>query len=171
MNDRSSRDTSEFRSIPGRKRQLLAATAAVTAAGIVPNADAVGAASPAQAANAVTIPASDILALNVCAGTARKIEEIAQRNCIREQAGLPLLSIPNELRKMKQAADAKEFEEFADRHRQAVWNEVLGPMRAARGEPNYRPTRLMEGLAFQAQVGKILREWFKVAQTSPNKSG
>jgi hypothetical protein len=30
---------------------------------------------------------------------------------------------------------------------------------------------LMEGLAFQAQVGKIPRERFKVAQTSPNKSG
>ena len=39
------------------------------------------------------------------------------------------------------------FEEFADRHRQAVWEEVLAPVREARGEPNWRPTRLMEGLA------------------------
>jgi hypothetical protein len=65
---------------------------------------------------------------------------------------------------MKQLTDAMAFEEFAGRHRQAVWNEVLGPMRAARGEPNYRPTRLMEGLAFQAQVGKILRERFELSQ-------
>ena len=72
---------------------------------------------------------------------------------------------------MKQVTDAMAFEEFADRHRQAVWEEVLAPMREARGDPHWRPSRLMEGLAFQAQVGKILRERFKVAQTSPNKSG
>jgi hypothetical protein len=65
---------------------------------------------------------------------------------------------------MKQAADATAFEEFADRHRQAVWDEVLAPVRQARGEPNWRPSRLMEGLAFQAQVGKILYERFKVVR-------
>ena len=63
------------------------------------------------------------------------------------------------------------FEEFADRHGQSVWEEVLAPVREARGEPNWSPTRLMEGLAFQAQVGKILRERFEIARTSPNKSG
>ena len=67
--------------------------------------------------------------------------------------------------------DAMAFEEFADRHRQAVWEEVLGPVREARGEPNWRPTGFMEGMALQAQVGKSFRERFKVAQTSPNKSG
>jgi hypothetical protein len=62
---------------------------------------------------------------------------------------------------MKNVDDAAEFEEFADLHRQAVWEEVLAPVREARGEPNWRPTRSMEGLAFQSRVSKILRERFK----------
>jgi hypothetical protein len=142
------------------RRQLLAATAVVTAAGIVPNPDAAGATNSAQAAKAATIPASDTPTYNVCASMARRIEEIARRNRIREEARLPLLSIPRELRRMKQIADARAFEEFADRHRHAVWDEVLGPTRESRGEPNWRPTRLMEGYAFQAQVNRILRERF-----------
>jgi hypothetical protein len=93
-----------------------------------------------------------------------KIEEIAARNIIRAEAGLPLLSIPTELRRMKQVTDAMAFEEFADRHRQAVWEEVLGPMRAAKGDPNWRPTGLLEGLALQAQVSSILRERFALSQ-------
>jgi hypothetical protein len=153
------------------RRQLLAATAAVAATGIVPNAKSAGAPNSAQAASVTKAWVSETPTLNVCAKTAQKIEEIAARNIIRAEAGLPLLSIPRELRRMKQVTDAMAFEEFADRHMQAVWDEVLAPVRVARGEPNYRPTRLMEGLAFQAQVSKILRERFKVAQTSPNKSG
>jgi hypothetical protein len=97
------------------RRQLLAATAVVTAAGIVPNADAVGATNSAQAVNAAKISLSGKEALNVCAGTARKIEEIAQRNRIREQARLPLLSIPKELRKIhrrgvQSSSSAPDFE-------------------------------------------------------------
>jgi hypothetical protein len=117
------------------------------------------------------IARSETAAWNVCARTAQKIEEIAARNIIRAEAGLPLLSVPQELRRMKMVEDAMAFEAFADRHGESVWEEVLAPVRVARGEPNWRPTRLMEGLAFQAQAGKILRERFKVAKTSPNESG
>jgi hypothetical protein len=151
------------------RRQLLVTAAAVTAAGIVPNAEAVGATNSVQAASVTKAWVSETPALNVCAGTAQKIQEIAARNIIRAEAGLPLLSVPQELRRMKQATDAMAFEEFAAVHRQAIWEEVLAPVREARGEPNYRPTRWMEGLAFQAQVGKILRQRFKVAQTSPEQ--
>jgi hypothetical protein len=143
------------------RRQLLLTAAAVTAAGIVPNAEAAGAANSVQAVNAAKISLSGKEALNVCAGTARKIKEIAARNRIRQEAALPLLSIPRELRRMKNVEDAAEFEEFADLHRQAVWEEVLAPVREARGEPNWRPTRLMEGLAYQSRVSRILRERFK----------
>jgi predicted Fe-S protein YdhL (DUF1289 family) len=111
---------------------------------------------------AMHTPVSETPAHNVCAGTARKIEEVAERNRIREEAGLPLLSISKELRKIKNAEIAAEFEDFADQHRQAVWDEVLAPVREARGEPNWRPTRLMEGLAYQAQVNRILRKRFEV---------
>ena len=55
----------------------------------------------AQAVTVAKSQASETAAWNVCAGTARKIEEIAARNIIRAEAGLPLLSIPRELRRMK----------------------------------------------------------------------
>jgi hypothetical protein len=153
------------------RRRLLASAAALSVGNIAGVDTAHQVFNSGQAVTVAEMPTSNAAARNVCAGTARKIEEIAARNIIRAEAGLPLLSVPQELRKIKDAEIAAEFEQFADRHRQAVWDEVLAPVREARGEPNYRPTRLMEGLAFQAQVVKTLRERFKVAQTSPNKSG
>jgi hypothetical protein len=153
------------------RRRLLASAAALSVGNIPAVEAAVEVATSGPAVIGAEIPTSDTPAWNICAGTAQKIEEIVARNVIRAEAGLPLLSVARELRRMKQVTDAMAFEEFADGHRQAVWEEVLGSVRAAKGEPNWRPRRLMEGLAFQAQVGKILRERFKVAQTSPNKSG
>ena len=143
------------------RRQLLTSVAVITTAGLAPFVEFAGPAYPAEAATEATIPASEVQTLKVCAGTAQKIQEIVARNIIRAEAGLPLLSVARELRKMKQTADAAAFEEFADRHRQAVWEEVLEPVRAVRGESNWRPTRLMEGLAFQAEVSKILAERFE----------
>ena len=142
------------------RRQLLALAAALSI-GAIPAVVAAEVSNSGQAVTVAKLPTSETTAWNVCSSTARKIEEIAARNIIREEAGLPLLSIPKELRRMKQVADAAAFEEFTERHRQAVWNEVLGPVRETRGEPNWYPSRLMEGLAFQAQVGKIMRERFE----------
>ena len=147
------------------RSQLLMTAAALTAAGTVPSAEAAGGhefwpSSHRRRNRKHRRPRLGMFA----PGPLGKLRKLPQRNIIRAEAGLPLLSIPKELRRMKQVTDAMAFEEFADRHRQAVWEEVLAPVRAARGEPNWRPTRLMEGLAFQAQVGKILRERFKVAQ-------
>jgi hypothetical protein len=148
------------------RRQLLTSVAVITTAGLAPIAESAGAANPAQAASAAKTWVSANEALNVCASTARKIEEVAERNRIREQAGLPLLSIPRELRRMKNVDHAAEFEEFAERHRQAVWEEVLAPVREARGEPNWHPSTFMEGLVFQAQVSKILHERFAPATSN-----
>jgi hypothetical protein len=152
------------------RRQLLAAAAALSI-GNIPGAEAaVEATTSGPAVIVAEIPTSDSPAWNRYAGTAQKIEEIVARNVIRAEAGLPLLSVARELRRMKQAADATAFEQFADLHGQAVWDEVLGPVREARGEPNWRPIRWMEGLAFQAQVGKILRERFARATSDRMKA-
>jgi hypothetical protein len=70
---------------------------------------------------------------------------------------------------MKQVTDAMAFEDFAARHRQEVWDEVLAPVRGAKGEPNWYPSRFLDGLLYQSRVSKILRERFKVAQTSPEQ--
>jgi hypothetical protein len=47
--------------------------------------------------------------LDVCPATAGRLAEIARRNRIRQDAGLPLLSITKELRRMKRTTDAAEF--------------------------------------------------------------
>jgi hypothetical protein len=137
------------------RRQLLTTVAAIPMSGILPpqlNADAVPVPS---------IPTSEPSPLNVCAATARRIEEITARNRIRKEACLPLLSIPKELRRMKEADDAVAFEAFTDANRGAVWDEVLATMREARGEPNWHPSGWMEGIAFQSAVSRILRQRFQ----------
>jgi hypothetical protein len=142
------------------RRQLLATAAAITVAGALP-AEPTKAATPAEIAiTPGPIPVAHPPALNLCAATARRIEEIVARNRIRQEAQLPLLCIPGELRRMKTADDIAEFERFAAHHGEDVWEEVLAPVREAKGDPHWRPTRMMEGLGYQAQVNRVLREQF-----------
>lgn len=138
------------------RRQLLASGAGLAGAGIAPGMD------PARGADATKVgaPPTTAVVLNVCPETARRIAEITGRNRIRAEAGLPLLSIPTELRRMKNTADAAKFEAFAEVHRKAVCDEVLAPERKKRGLPNWRPETFMEGLAYQGRVGRILRQRF-----------
>jgi len=119
------------------RRQLLATVAAIPTSGIVPK---VNAADAVEAVVTASIPTSEPSPLNVCAATARRIEQIVARNRIREEACLPLLSIPKELRRMKMVADVEAFEAFADNHRDAVWDEMLATKGQGRGEPNWRPS-------------------------------
>jgi hypothetical protein len=136
------------------RRQLLGTVAAIPMSGILP---------PQVIADAVpvpSIPTSERSPLNVCAATARRIEEITARNRIRAEACLPLLSIPKELRRMKEAADAAAFEAFADAHRTAVWDAVLAAKRQGGGEPIWHPSGWMEGMAFQSEVSRILWQRF-----------
>jgi hypothetical protein len=114
----------------------------------------------ADAVPVPSIPTSEPSPLNVCAATVRRIEEIIARNRIRSEACLPLLSIPKELRRMKTADDLAEFERFAAHHSEAVWDEALRPVREAKDDPTWRPTKFMEGLAYQARVSKILHKRF-----------
>jgi hypothetical protein len=138
------------------RRQLLTSTAILPVSGIVSSYEQVEAATLSQVVSAAEIPA-----WNVCAATARRIEEIAKRNRIREEAGLPLLSIPRELRRMRKAVEEAKFEVFAAVHQKAVWDAVLLPERKKRGQPDWRPSSFMEGLAFQSRVSNILHERFK----------
>ena len=60
---------------------------------------------------------------------------------------------------MKRQEDLEEFERFEAVHGKAVWEEVLKERREAEGNPNWRPT-WMEGMRYQSEVYKILREQF-----------
>jgi hypothetical protein len=146
------------------RRQLLGSAALIAGTGVVLGIERAGAAEEAELLNAASVPLAETPAWNVCAITARRLEEIARRNKVRAEAGLPLLSIPKELRKMKEAADGAEFEAFAAVHKRAVWDEVLRPVRVAKGDSNWRPTSFMQGLAFQAKVSKVLHERFKIVR-------
>jgi hypothetical protein len=148
------------------RRQLLTSAAGVVAAGILPGTDQTQAVNSTEAVCSASTPALEIPALNVCAATARRLAQIAERDRIRKEAGLPLLSITKELRRMKTAADAAEFEAFAAVHRAAVWKEVLAPERERRGDPAWRPRTFTEGLAFQAEVNKILHQRYRRITTA-----
>ena len=136
------------------RRQLLTTVAVVQMSGILP------AQISADAVPVPSIPTSEPSPF-ICAATARRIEEITARNRIREEACLPLLSIPKELRRMKEAADAAAFEAFADANRGTVWDEMLATKRKARGEPNWHPSGWMEGLALQGEISSALRQRFE----------
>ena len=110
---------------------------------------------------------SSSAARSVCrpsAGTAHRLLEIARRNEIRQGAGLPLLSIPRELRLMKRQEELVAFGRFEIAHRRAVWDQVLASRRLAEVNPNWRPS-WMEGIGYQSEVRRILWEQFRAAQT------
>jgi hypothetical protein len=147
------------------RRQLLTTAAAMATSGILPNTERAEAGQTAEAVMP-SAPELDARPLNVCATTARRIEEIVARNRIRQEARLPLLAIPKELRRMKEAADRAKFEAFAHVHGDAVLAEVLGSKRKAIREPYWLPRGWL-GLALQAQVNKVLRRRF--VQIGPPK--
>jgi hypothetical protein len=111
--------------------------------------------NPAVAVQPLSSP-SPVPALNVCVATAWRLAEIAQRNTIRREANLPLLSAVRELRRMEQQEDLQEFERFA-------WDEVLKGRREAEGGSNWRPN-WMEGVLYQNEVYGLLRQRFYTPQ-------
>jgi hypothetical protein len=148
------------------RRQLLGSVAVITATGMTAGVERLECAKPPALVNVAESSPAEIRTCNVCATMRRRLEEIAQRNRIREEAGLPLLCVTKELRRMKAQADAELFRRFEAVHRTAVWGEVLKPMRDATGDPNSRPTSFMEGLGLQAKVSKILHERFDLARNA-----
>jgi len=134
------------------RRRLLATGAAMATAAIAPGAGSVKAAF-ANAAQPASLPA-EAPALNVCAATARRLLDIARRNEIRREAGLPLLSTVKELRCMKEHEDGElrriEFEQFEAQYQKEVWDVVLRPRREAKGDRNWFPRNWAEGVGIRA---------------------
>jgi hypothetical protein len=135
------------------RRRLLASTAAVTAAAIVPGEATALSIATQEETGALAPPRP---ALNVCAATARRLAEIGRRNEIRREAGLPLLSIAKELKRLKALDDTKKFEAFAAAHRKSAWDRVLKSRRKVEGNVSW-----FEGLACQNDVRAILLEKFR----------
>jgi hypothetical protein len=144
-----------------RRRLLTSAAATVTSTGILPGVKL------ADAAAADVLQSSPLTRKaeprNCCAATARRLLEIARRNEVRREAKLPLLQIAKELRRMKKQEELEEFERFEAVYGKAVWEEVLKARREAEGSPNWWPT-WMEGISYQSEVYKILRQRFYAAR-------
>jgi hypothetical protein len=150
--------------LPIDRRRLLKTSVAITAATLAPIL------GPSETAPVVVVStqtastASEAI-LNVCATTARRIAEIRRRNETRREAKLDLLPIVKELRRMKETEDSQKFSDafgrFAANHRQAVWDEVLQLRRKVLGDPNWRPRYFSEGVGYQGEVFRILRERFE----------
>jgi|PersoiStandDraft_1058852.scaffolds.fasta_scaffold28421_2 hypothetical protein len=113
------------------RRQLLASAATMAAAGVLPGRER---AEAVDVAKALPAPPPPLEARSFGTVAARRIWEISRRNRLRQETGLPLLSIPKELRRMKNEADAAEFGQFVAKHERAVWDEVLKPIRDAAGD-------------------------------------
>ena len=137
------------------RRQLLRNAAAATAIRALP-------ASERAVAAPQEIEASANLAgwSHFSADTLRRLEEIALRNRLRKEAGLPLLSVVKELRRMKTVEDGERFNQFVALHKKAVWNQVLKSVRDGMGDPNWSPNSIT-GMGIQANVLAILRRRYK----------
>jgi hypothetical protein len=96
----------------------------------------------------------------------KRLEEIAFRNGLRKEAGLPLLSVAKELRRMKTVADEERFRGFVAFHREEVRDDVLKLVRDEIGDPNWRPTGWIVGMGFQARVDGILRHRYRRCRNS-----
>ena len=136
------------------RRQLMRGAAAVTAISGLPTGDpTVATPQPIEAANLAGWS-------HFSAATLRRLKEIALRNSLRKEAGLPLLSVVKELRRMKTVEDGERFNQFAALHEKAVWDEVLKSVRDGMGDANWSLNSIT-GMAIQANVLAILRRRYK----------
>jgi len=138
------------------RRNLLTAAAAMTAASTIPT---LTTAEGIRESIQPSVLPPGIRAPKVCAATARRLLEICRRNELRRAAQLPLLSIPKELRRMKQQEELEAFSWFEAAHGPAFWARVLQARRRAEGNPNWRPN-WMDGIHYQNQVYAALRARF-----------
>jgi hypothetical protein len=104
------------------RRQLLCGAAAATAiSGLPASEPAVAAPQEIEAANLASWA-------HFSTATCSRLEEIAFRNRVRKEAGLPLLSVAKELRRMKMVADEERFRRFAALYRpQSIGTPVRNP--------------------------------------------
>jgi hypothetical protein len=147
-----------------RRQVLLASAAALTVAGMTLVAETAKTIEPAQdidLTNALPV-SSEAWASNISEATAFRIQEIEARNRLREEVGLPLLSIPKELRRMKTIADQDVFRRFEEAHGNEVWQEVLKPIRDEKNDPDWRPG-WMQSVALQNDYYRLLRQRFRAA--------
>jgi hypothetical protein len=141
------------------RRRLLTSAVALPVASIVP----IGKSADTPAANGVRsfAMAPEAEAANVCAATATRLAEIARRQRLRNEFGLPLLSVAKELRRMKTAADTETVERFRDALRELIFQKMLARARRQRGDPAWTPKDFCERWQFSRQVEIQLKRLYE----------
>jgi hypothetical protein len=93
--------------------------------------------------------------------------EIAERNRIRSEAKLPMVSVAAELRRLYEVHRQNNFEQFFQSSpiRRRVEQKLLNRERRLRGEPDWIPTGILSGgsWVFYAQTKKIMRRIWRMA--------
>jgi hypothetical protein len=144
------------------RRQLLSSAATITAAGIAPNVEAHSRSEITQQAQALASPSKEAQPQRFSVVTSIRLREIAERNRARQEAGLPLLSVAKELRRLKEAVDAEKFRNFVETHRNRIHKKMLARVRRQRGDPQWSPTGVLSGggLWFDALVDEQLTKLY-----------
>jgi hypothetical protein len=142
-----------------RRGLLVSAAAAVTTSGAI---GMVGAELPR---GSQTLPISKVVASprlsNSYVGVASHIAEVERRNLLRKEFGLPLLSVPKEIRRIKTAQAIQSFATFSEKYRSRLVEKMLAKMRRQRSKADWRPVGMIEGFHFEDQVSRRLRRLYK----------
>ena len=122
------------------RRRFLSSAAAIAVAGAASDIVYEAHGRIAQQAQPLAFPSEEAQAQNFGAVTLLRLREIAERNRVRQEACLPLLSVPKEVRRMKVAHDAEKFRTFAEAHRKDIYQKMLARMRRRCGDLHWAPT-------------------------------
>ena|SRR5205807_2286323 len=99
-------------------------------------------------------------------------QEIDERNRVRADAHLPLLSPAKELRRLYEGE--RRFEEFCRTSpiRRQVEERLLARIRRLRGDPQWRPTGfLLGGGVFQSRVRRTMRRIWESERRRVGRGG
>ena len=141
------------------RRRLLAAAVAIPAASIVPIGNHADTATTGGIQSSTMAPEAE--AANVCSVTATRLAEIARRNRLRNEFGLPLLSVATELRRMKTAADTEKIERFRNALREPVFQKMLTRARRQRRDAAWIPKDFCERWHFSREVEMRLKRLYE----------
>ena len=95
---------------------------------------------------------------------ARARAEVFDRNLIRAAAKLPVLSVEEQLERMKTAYDQHRFEEFMRSPlREIVEQRLLDRTRRRGGDPEWLPTGFLSGggSLFYVRVRRVMRRLYR----------
>ena len=99
---------------------------------------------------------------NFSTATARRLPEIARRNENSPGGRFASAFDCEGIAPDEESGKIGGVERFEAAFGEAVWEKVLKQRREAEGNPNWRPS-WMEGVGYQSEVYKILRERFAAA--------